>query len=201
MISDDADNRRRAEADGLKALSVRQYVEGLKDSSAALLDLLAATGAVFDDEASSGKKGPKKAVYDEVSCSPFSLPHLCHLTRSLSQYISSATLLAGIKAGKLHKGHFNANPYNYLEVCPPFVLALRQRCLTLRPRLQGTVNTPTYDRPILLVGRESMNRSVHSDVVVVEVFDESEWKAPGESVVDQDGPLLSFSPSSPAFLY
>ena len=27
-----------------------------------------------------------------------------------------ATLLAGVKAGQLHQGHFNANAYNYLEV-------------------------------------------------------------------------------------
>ena len=27
-----------------------------------------------------------------------------------------ATLLAGVKSGKLHQGHFNANQYNYLEV-------------------------------------------------------------------------------------
>lgn len=27
-----------------------------------------------------------------------------------------STLLAGVKAGQLHQGHFNANQYNYLEV-------------------------------------------------------------------------------------
>ena len=27
-----------------------------------------------------------------------------------------ATLLAGVKSGQLHQGHFNANQYNYLEV-------------------------------------------------------------------------------------
>jgi hypothetical protein len=32
------------------------------------------------------------------------------------QYLSSANLFAGIKAGELHQGHFNANQYNYLEV-------------------------------------------------------------------------------------
>jgi len=31
-----------------------------------------------------------------------------------------------------------------------------------------------------------MNRSVQGDVVVVEVFPESEWKAPGDTVVDQE---------------
>jgi len=34
-----------------------------------------------------------------------------------------------------------------------------------------------------------MNRSVHGDIVVVEVFPESEWKAPAEEVVDQEGIL------------
>lgn len=32
-----------------------------------------------------------------------------------------------------------------------------------------------------------MNRAVHGDIVVVEVFDESEWKAPTDEVVDQEG--------------
>jgi Rrp44-like cold shock domain len=31
-----------------------------------------------------------------------------------------------------------------------------------------------------------MNRAVQGDVVVVEVFDEKEWKAPADEVVDQD---------------
>jgi hypothetical protein len=34
-----------------------------------------------------------------------------------SQYLPMSTLLAGVKAGQLYQGHFNANQYNYLEVC------------------------------------------------------------------------------------
>jgi exoribonuclease R len=30
-----------------------------------------------------------------------------------------------------------------------------------------------------------MNRAIHGDVVVVEVFDEKEWKAPADEVIDQ----------------
>jgi exosome complex exonuclease DIS3/RRP44 len=56
---------------------------------------------------------------------------------------------------------------------------------------QGTVRVPSLDKPVLLVGRQAMNRSVDGDVVVVEVFPRSEWKAPGEEVVDQDGALVS----------
>jgi exosome complex exonuclease DIS3/RRP44 len=43
-----------------------------------------------------------------------------------------------------------------------------------------------YNKPILLTGRENMNRAVQGDIVVVEVFSEQEWKAPTEEVVDQD---------------
>lgn len=32
-----------------------------------------------------------------------------------------------------------------------------------------------------------MNRAIHGDVVAVEVFPESEWKSPGDEVIDQEG--------------
>lgn len=82
------------------------------------------------------------------------------------QYLSTSVLAAGVKAGKLHQGHFNANQYNYLE---------------------GSVPVPAFTAPVLLIGRENMNRAVNGDVVVVEVFNEKEWKAPADEVVDQDG--------------
>jgi exosome complex exonuclease DIS3/RRP44 len=59
------------------------------------------------------------------------------------------------------------------------------RC-SCRLMSQGTVNTQSLGRPILLVGREAINRSVQGDVVVVELLPESQWKAPGEEVIDQD---------------
>jgi exosome complex exonuclease DIS3/RRP44 len=43
-----------------------------------------------------------------------------------------------------------------------------------------------YSKPVLLIGRENMNRAVQGDIVVVEVFSEQEWKAPTEVVIDQD---------------
>jgi hypothetical protein len=52
---------------------------------------------------------------------------------------------------------------------------------------QGAVNVPAFTKPVLLLGREHMNRSVHGDVIVVEIFPESEWKAPADEVIDQDG--------------
>jgi exosome complex exonuclease DIS3/RRP44 len=52
---------------------------------------------------------------------------------------------------------------------------------------QGSVPVPGFTKPILLVGRENMNRAVQGDIVAVEVFPESQWKAPGDQVVDADG--------------
>lgn len=49
------------------------------------------------------------------------------------------------------------------------------------------MKVPAYSKPVLLVGRESMNRAVNSDIVAVEVFPMSEWKSPADAVVDQDG--------------
>ncbi|GJE98679.1 RNB-domain-containing protein [Phanerochaete sordida] len=145
LLTDDAANRQKAEKEGIKCMSVRNYVEGSKKSSE-LLDLLSAVGS---DEIE-----PTKAVAARQALYP--------------EYLPMAALVAGVKAGQLHQGHFNANPYNYLE---------------------GSVRVPAFDKPVLLVGRENMNRAVEGDVVAVEVFPESEWKAPGDEVVDQETTL------------
>ena len=44
----------------------------------------------------------------------------------------------------------------------------------------------------MLVGRENMNRAVQGDIVAVEVFPESEWKAPADEVVDQESKVSMF---------
>ncbi|KAH6915185.1 mitotic control protein dis3 [Coprinopsis sp. MPI-PUGE-AT-0042] len=140
LLTEDVANRQKAEKDKIVALSVRKYVEGTKEPSR-ILDLLAAEGEEIEPTRASGKQ----LHYPE--------------------YLPSGTLLAGIKAGQLHQGHFNANQYNYLE---------------------GSVNVSSFDQPILLIGRENMNRATNGDIVAVEVFPESEWKAPADEVVDQD---------------
>lgn len=50
-----------------------------------------------------------------------------------------------------------------------------------------------FDKPILLIGRENMNRAVQGDIVAVEVFDEKEWKAPGDEVVEQESKLVTYA--------
>lgn len=85
--------------------------------------------------------------------------------RIYDDYLPQEVLSNGVKSGRFLEGYFNASQYNYLE---------------------GTVRSPRLPRNILLVGRKAMNRSVDGDLVVVELLPESEWKAPGDEVLDQD---------------
>ncbi|KAJ6573965.1 hypothetical protein DFH09DRAFT_384346 [Mycena vulgaris] len=84
------------------------------------------------------------------------------------EYFSESILQAGISTGKLQKGHFTASTYNYL---------------------QGSVSVSGYPKPVLLIGREHLNRAVHGDMVVIEIFDEAKWGVEGDEVVDQEATL------------
>ncbi|KAJ7071550.1 hypothetical protein C8F01DRAFT_1111006 [Mycena amicta] len=68
----------------------------------------------------------------------------------------------------LQAGHFNASSYNYL---------------------QGSVSVHSFPKPVLLIGRENINRAVHGDQVIIEIFDEDKWGVEGDEVVDQEATL------------
>lgn len=81
------------------------------------------------------------------------------------EYFSISKMNTGIKAGTLHQGIFNVSPYNYLE---------------------GSVHVPTFDKSLLILGRENSNRAVQGDMVVVEVLPKSQWKAPSNKIIEED---------------
>ncbi|KAI9829730.1 MAG: exosome catalytic subunit dis3 [Phylliscum demangeonii] len=92
------------------------------------------------------------------------------LKGSLSQvlypeYLSASKLSTGRRAGTLHQGIFNVSPYNYLE---------------------GSVPVPAFAKPLLILGRENINRAVQGDVVVVEVLAQEHWKRPSSQIIEQD---------------
>ncbi|PIB02180.1 Exosome complex exonuclease DIS3 [Cercospora beticola] len=80
-------------------------------------------------------------------------------------YISTSAMLTGVKNGTMHQGTFSVSPYNYLE---------------------GTVHVPAFDRPLIIQGRESSNRAVSGDVVVLEVLPRDQWKAPSSKVIEEE---------------
>lgn len=81
------------------------------------------------------------------------------------EYLTMSAMLTGVKAGTLHQGTFNVSPYNYLE---------------------GTVHVPSFDRSLIVMGRENSNRAVSGDVVVVEVLPKDQWKAPSSQVIEEE---------------
>ncbi|KAI9020043.1 hypothetical protein CLU79DRAFT_756874 [Phycomyces nitens] len=87
MLSDDRANREKAGATGIKAISVRNYVETMKDVPE-LLDMLSASK-------DSSKDQDDKIVYDE--------------------HLSSIQITNGIKRGKYIQGNLNISQHNVLE--------------------------------------------------------------------------------------
>lgn len=81
------------------------------------------------------------------------------------EYYSMSRIMTGLKAGTLHQGVFNVSPYNYLE---------------------GSVKVHAFDKPLLVLGRESSNRSISGDVVVVEILPKDQWKAPSTQILDEE---------------
>ncbi|ANB14001.1 exosome catalytic subunit DIS3 [Sugiyamaella lignohabitans] len=137
LISDDRDNRTKAEAEGITALSLRSYLKEFPNGDD-LLDL-----APSDDwtATSSGLA----AIY----------PSFYPMSR----------LLGGIKNGTLHQGILSISQFNFLE---------------------GSVRTQAYPKPILVLGRENLNRGFNGDVVVVELLPKSQWKIPSSSIIEEE---------------
>lgn len=135
IITNDAENRRKAKAEGIEAYSLREYVAGL-DNAEHLLDMV----AEGQDRTERGE-----LIYPE--------------------YYTMSKMQTGLKNGILHQGVFHVSPYNYLE---------------------GTVKVPAFDKALLVLGRESSNRSVSGDVVVVEILPKDQWKQPSSKILDEE---------------
>ncbi|EFX01838.1 exosome complex exonuclease exoribonuclease [Grosmannia clavigera kw1407] len=80
------------------------------------------------------------------------------------EYLTLSRMMTGVKSGLLHQGPFSVSPYNYLE---------------------GSVRVAGFPKPLLVLGRESINRAVDGDVVVVEVLPRDQWKEPSTKMIDE----------------
>ena len=82
-----------------------------------------------------------------------------------SEYYSVSKIMTGVKAGTLHQGIFNVSSYNFLE---------------------GSVQVPAFDKSLLVLGRESINRAIQGDVVAVEVLPRNQWKTPSSKIIEEE---------------
>ena len=104
LLSDDADNRAKAKAEGLTAVDVREYVLQYKGGSPELLDLVAAGQAANNAETKgsggggsgpSGKRQRRERIYTD--------------------HLSSSELTRRLAAGTLHQGTLRVSRYNGTE--------------------------------------------------------------------------------------
>ncbi|KAJ5632587.1 Exosome complex exonuclease dis3 [Penicillium lividum] len=91
------------------------------------------------------------------------------------EYYSMSKLQTGIRAGTLHQGVFNVSPYNYLE---------------------GSVNVPAFDKPLIIMGRDNSNRAIAGDIVVIEVLPQDQWKSPSTKLVDEEAVTRNDNPDT-----
>ncbi|GAB0096732.1 RRP44 [Sergentomyia squamirostris] len=136
LLTNDADNMRKARDMGITAFTIEEYVKSLKDHPQ-LQDKLSKK---FED--TDGNK-----------------PDLFPL------HLSPSQIHEGVRSGKLLQGSFMRSRENYLE---------------------GFVNVEEMEKPILLQGRESLNRSVDGDIVAVELFSKDLWSAPSGVIIQDD---------------
>ncbi|ANZ76986.1 BA75_03460T0 [Komagataella pastoris] len=82
-----------------------------------------------------------------------------------AEYYSQSRLIAGVKSSVLFQGPMNVSSYDIFE---------------------GTINLPSiFPKPILVRGRQNMNRATNGDLVVVELLPKSQWVAPSNDIVDE----------------
>lgn len=142
MLSDDKENLRKAKRDGIDAMSLGKYVEGLENADQ-LLDMLS--------DVKEGREQRDAALRANENL--------------YQEYYSVSKMMTGVKNGTLHQGIFNVSPYNYLE---------------------GSIHVPAFDKNLIVLGRENINRSVQGDMVVVEVLPKDQWKEPSTKIIEEE---------------
>ncbi|GMM30877.1 exosome catalytic subunit [Martiniozyma asiatica (nom. inval.)] len=81
------------------------------------------------------------------------------------EYYSTARLMGGIKNGSLHQGNINISSFNFLE---------------------GTVSISSLPKPLLILGRENLNRAFNGDSVVIELLPQNKWNKPSTEIIDEE---------------
>ncbi len=82
---------------------------------------------------------------------------------SFPEHLHLSTIQSGIKSGKYEQGIYQGSRENYLEGVV---------------RLNSKDTSSKEERYVLVKGLNNLNRSVHGDLVAVEILPESEWSTP-----------------------
>lgn len=83
---------------------------------------------------------------------------------SYPEYYTQSRIMGGIKNGTLYQGMLNISSYNFLE---------------------GTVQTPAFKKPLLVLGTKQLNRAFNGDSVIVELLPKDRWREPSTTIVEE----------------
>ncbi|KAL4428262.1 hypothetical protein ABPG75_002351 [Micractinium tetrahymenae] len=156
LLTDDADNRRKAVEMGVEALSTAAYTRQRASDAPELQDLVAAAAAARGDaEGDAAAEGGKDAGGGGGKGRAAKRQRVYEEHRPMSE------VTAGIKAGRYHQGTLRVNRFNSFE---------------------GWVGSESVGQDILISGRIDMNRAMEGDVVAVELLPEEQWRGPSNKL-------------------
>lgn len=92
-----------------------------------------------------------------------------------AEHFTMSKMMTGVKSGLLHQGIYSASPYNYLE---------------------GSIRVPAFQKALIILGRENINRAMDGDTVVVEVLPKDQWKEPSTKVIEEDSLAKNENPDA-----
>lgn len=159
--------------DRLIRQTAKYYNEHLSESG---IKILLITGDMANKKLANNENILSYTVHEYINLLPNSeelkdmLPSTDSFDKTLNEikypeYYTSARLMGGIKNGSLYQGNISISSYNFLE---------------------GSVNVSGMPKPLLILGRENLNRAFNGDHVVVELLPKSKWKKPSTEIIDEE---------------
>ncbi|EFN55177.1 hypothetical protein CHLNCDRAFT_35599 [Chlorella variabilis] len=155
LLTDDADNRRKAADAGVEALGSAAYARQRAAEQPELQDLVAAAAAARDGEEDGAGHGAGAGVAGKGAA------RAAKRQRVYEEHRLMSDIAAGMKAGRYHQGMLRVNRFNSFE---------------------GWVGSESVGQDILISGRIDMNRAMEGDVVAVELLPEEQWRGPSNKL-------------------
>jgi exosome complex exonuclease DIS3/RRP44 len=156
LITNDRANKKLAREEGIPAMSIQEYVRGHVKEYPELADLVAGGAGDDDDSPSSNGSSRRGGGDSRGKRRPRSAIFVPHLPMS--------ALASGLVSGKFFQGSMRVNDYNSSEG-------------------KVKVRSDTISRPVVISGREHMNRAFDGDIVAIELLPKSEWGKVAKSTI------------------
>jgi exosome complex exonuclease DIS3/RRP44 len=184
LLTHDAANAKIATASGIDARTLPDFIKSSGQKHRNLLELVSSSGEIQDED--EGDEGDAINTLDEdeasssSSSSSTSLPTAFLSSSSsssssrdssvYSEHLPQQQLEDGIRSRRYFRGVVRANRDCWFEA--------RVIVHGILGKRSGAAIGSDDATPVLLLGRESMNRAIEGDTVAIELLPQSQWKNP-----------------------